>query len=68
MNETKMIAAALDAALGLLTLGIRATQAAAQIHAVIGKARAEGRDLTSEELLTAKTQREAAETEWQSLA
>lgn len=66
MSE-RLVTQALDAAIALLTMATRASLAAAKINQTIATARAEGRDITLDELSVAKAEREAIATEWEAL-
>lgn len=59
---------AIDAASALLTLVVRAAEAAAKINAMIARAQSEGRDISDEELAAAHLEREAAYDAWRKLA
>jgi hypothetical protein len=59
--------AAVDATLALITLMSKLAEAVTRINAVIETARAEGRDVSAEELATAQAGREAAFAEFEAL-
>lgn len=55
---------ALDIAASLLTVSQRAMEGAQQLNLIISRARAEGRDVSEEELAVARAFREQADSEW----
>lgn len=66
MDEDKVMQA-VDMVTALLTLGTRVLSAAAEIHKTISAARAEGRELTQEEMRSAQVAEALAFARWHEL-